>query len=96
MKLSQDEVRSIATLARIALTDTEVEQLRGELSSILEYVEQLNAVPTDDVEPTSQVTGLENVWRDDEVTNQFTREQMLDSVIETAEDHLKIKAVFKK
>ena len=95
MQLSAEQVRDIARLARIAVTDEEVEKFRTELSGILEYVEQLNEVDVEGVEPTSQVTGLENRWRTDEVNYEFTREQMLDSAIETAEDHLKVKQVLK-
>ncbi len=94
MKLSREEVLKIAELARIQLSDDEVEKFATELSTILDYVEQLNEVDTDAVPPTSQVTGLENRMREDEVTYQFSREDMLESAIETAEDHLKVKAVF--
>jgi len=67
MKLSQKEVEHIALLARLGLTEAEKEKYAGQLSSILEYVEQLNTVNTDGVEPTAQVTGLENVMRPDKV-----------------------------
>ena len=96
MQLTSEEVKKIARLARIRLTDADVKKYQTELSAILNYVEQLNEVNTDDVEPTSQVTGLENRWRDDSVNYEFTRADMLESALETAEDHLKVKAVFKK
>lgn len=95
MPLTQDEVRKIADLARIAISEKDIPKYQQELSAILAYVDQLNEVDTSKVEPTSQVTGLENQTRPDAVTYDFTREQMLASAIETAEDHLKVKAVFK-
>lgn len=94
--LSQADVLKIADLARIALSDDEVKQYQHDLTSILKFVDQLNEVDTTNVEPTSQVTGLENRTRPDEVNYSFTREQMLESAIETAEDHIKVKNVFKQ
>ena len=86
-------MRDIAALARLSFSDEEIAKLRTELSAILGYVDQLNEVNTDGVEPTSQVTGLENRWREDAANFEFTREQMLASAIETAEDHLKVRRV---
>ncbi|MDP3970369.1 MAG: Asp-tRNA(Asn)/Glu-tRNA(Gln) amidotransferase subunit GatC [bacterium] len=94
MELSKAEVKKIADLARIALTAEEVDKYSKELSTILEFVDQLNELNTDGIEPTSQVTGLVNVWRKDEVNHENTREEMLKSAIETAEDHLKVQGVF--
>ena len=67
MSLTKDEVRHIAKLARLNLSDEEVEKFTKELSSILEYVDQLQEVDTKGVEPTAQVTGLHNSFRSDEV-----------------------------
>ncbi len=66
-KLSKDEVRHIAKLARLSLSEAEVEKFTTELTSILEYVEKLQEVDTEGVEATAQVTGLRNVFRDDDV-----------------------------
>jgi aspartyl-tRNA(Asn)/glutamyl-tRNA(Gln) amidotransferase subunit C len=66
-KLSRDDVLKLARLSRLRLSDEEIEKFRGELSEILEYVEILNKVDTTGLEPTSQVTGLKNVMRKDEV-----------------------------
>ncbi len=57
----------LARLARLDLTDDEIEKYRAELSSILQYVEQLQSVDITDLKPTNQVTGLTNVMRDDEI-----------------------------
>lgn len=65
--LSRDDVFKLARLARLTITDEEAEQYRRELSEILRYVEQLQAVDTAGLAPTSQVTGLTNVMRDDEI-----------------------------
>ncbi len=63
--LTEKEVEHIAQLARIELSDGEKKRFQKELSSILEYVEQLNKVNTDGVEPLFQTTGLNNVMRPD-------------------------------
>ena len=67
MKLTADEVKNIAKLSRLALTDEQVERFSDQLSGVLEYVGQLNEIDTNNVVETSQVTGLENVYRQDVV-----------------------------
>lgn len=66
MKLSKEDVLKLARLSRLRLSDEEIEQFGAEISEILGYVEQLSAVDTKGLEPTSQVTGLTNVMRPDE------------------------------
>ncbi len=65
--LTKDQVQHIAKLARLRLSEAEAEKMAGELTSILKYVEMLNEVDTESVEPTAQVTGQTNVFRTDEV-----------------------------
>lgn len=65
MTLTPDQVRHIAKLARLELTDAEVEKYAKELTSILQYVDMLREVDTAGVEPIAQVTGQSNVLRDD-------------------------------
>jgi aspartyl-tRNA(Asn)/glutamyl-tRNA(Gln) amidotransferase subunit C len=66
-KLSRDDVLKLAQLARLKLSDDEVVKYSEELSSILGYVEKLNNVDTEGLEPTHQVSGKTNVMRKDEV-----------------------------
>ena len=63
--LTRDEVIKLAQLARIQLTDDEVEKFQKELSTVLDYVAELMQVNVDGVEEISQVTGLVNVQRED-------------------------------
>lgn len=65
--LSREDVLKLAQLARISLSDDEVTEFAGELSAILQYVEQLASVDVAGLEPTNQVTGLTNVMREDVV-----------------------------
>ncbi len=64
-KLTRDDVLKLAQLARLHVTDEEVEQFTAEISAILGYVEQLQNIDLTGVEPTYQVTGLTNVMRPD-------------------------------
>jgi aspartyl-tRNA(Asn)/glutamyl-tRNA(Gln) amidotransferase subunit C len=66
-ELTRDDVLKLARLARLDLSDEEVEAFRKEMSDILEYVAQLDKTDVQGLEPTSQVTGLKNVMREDEV-----------------------------
>ena len=77
MALSTDDVRHVARLARLALTDDEVDALRGQLSDILAYAEKVGEVATADVPPTSHPYPLRNVWRDDEARPSLLPEEVL-------------------
>jgi aspartyl-tRNA(Asn)/glutamyl-tRNA(Gln) amidotransferase subunit C len=66
-ELTREDVLKLARLARLDLTDEEVEAFRKEMSDILKYVAQLNDADVAGLEPTSQVTGLKNVMREDQV-----------------------------
>jgi len=91
-KLTREDVLKLARLARISLTDEEVESFAGELSAILGYVEQLSAVDVAGLEPTNQVTGLTNVMREDEVRDYgYTPKDLLNIVPNVQADHIKVK-----
>lgn len=96
MALTKEEVQHIAQLARLDLTEAEVERYQSELSRILEYIGQLSEVNTDGVEPTAQVTGLTNHFREDvaRTTDAETRQRLLDAAPERDGDYFKVKAVF--
>ncbi len=66
-KLTPAQVRHIAKLARLQLSDDEVERYATELTRILEYVDMLGEVDTKNVSPTAQVAGLQNSWREDSI-----------------------------
>ena len=66
MAISRDEVLHVARLARLALTDEEVERLGGQLSAILEAVGKVAELDLADVEPTSHPLDLANVWAEDD------------------------------
>ena len=69
-KLTKQEVLHVASLAKIELDASDVEKYTNQLSSIVDYFGQLSEVDTKDIEPTSQTTGLENVFRRDEIKSE--------------------------
>ncbi len=92
--LTHDQVRHIAKLARLGLKDEEVSRFAIQLSEILGYVEKLNEVNVENVEPTSQVTGLQNVMREDKVEHFCTREELLAcSELPIVQDQIRVKPV---
>lgn len=93
MRLTDEEVRNIAALARVAMTSGEVEQMRDQLSNILEHFDVLSQVDTDSVEPTGHTVGLVSVMREDEVDESFPREDMLANAPLTEDDFVRVKAV---
>lgn len=69
-KLSSEEVVHIAKLSRLELFDKEIGKYQEQLSSVLEYVEKLDSVDTSKVDPTANVTGLSNIYREDVVASE--------------------------
>ncbi|MDX1657722.1 MAG: Asp-tRNA(Asn)/Glu-tRNA(Gln) amidotransferase subunit GatC [Nitriliruptorales bacterium] len=77
MPLSADEVRHVAMLARLAIDEEQVEHLASELSSILEYAEQVGEVAAAEVEPMTHPFPLENVLRPDDPRDTLDRDELL-------------------
>ncbi len=75
--ISKEEVEEIALLARLQLTEAEVERLRGELTAILGYAEKLQALDTEGVEPMTHAVPLDCPMRPDEVGGSFSQDEAL-------------------
>ncbi len=93
MKLTDEEIKRIALLARLGISEDEVEKFRGQLSDILENFEILQEVDTSEVQPTSQVTGLRNVVKDDEVIPSLTQGEIMANAPQEEDGFFKIRAV---
>lgn len=92
--ISRDDVLHLAQLSSLQLTDDEVDHLQKDIGNIIGYVEQLDELDTTGVEPSYQVTGLQNVWRDDVVIeSDVTREQLLALSTESANHQVKVPKV---
>jgi len=87
------DIHKTAALANIPVTKDEVETLEQQLIETLTYVQRLNEVKTDDVSPTSQVTGLENVTREDSITASFSQEEALKNAKHTYNGFFMVKAI---
>lgn len=77
MQISKDDVKKIAALARLDIADNEVEKYQHHLEEILSYVQKLNELDTENVEPTYYVQDAKNVFRDDVVKPSLSQEDAL-------------------
>lgn len=80
--ISKEQIEHIAKLARIELTEKEKEKFAKDLSSVLDYFEKLNQVDTKKIESISQITGLSNITRDDEIRSK--KSQIRDKILKQA------------
>ena len=93
-KISETEVKRLAALSRIGLSDAEVTKLAGELDQIVGFVEKLQSVDVSKLAPTTQVTGLKDVWREDEVRpSVVSQAELLKNVPETKDSFIKVRRV---
>lgn len=76
--IDREQVLHVARLARLRLSEDEVERMAPELSTILEHIERLNELDLEGVEPTAHVVALENVLRPDEPVPSLPRERALE------------------
>lgn len=93
-QILRDDVLRLAQLSSLQLGDDEVDALEQDIKNIIGYIQQLSELDTAGVEPTYQVTGLSNVWRDDAVDqSDVTREQLLALAPEQQDNSVKVPKV---
>lgn len=92
-KLSKEEVKHVAHLARLAITEEEAEKFALQLGAITEFAEQLEELDTTNVEPTTHVLPLVNVLRDDVATKGLDREKMMLNVREQEAGQVKVPSI---
>ena len=90
MKITKKEVEHVALLARLKFSEEEKEPFVKQLSGILGYVEKLNEVDTSNIEPTSHVIKMQNVFRDDVVTDSLPREKALSNAPDKTEKFFRV------
>lgn len=76
-KISEDTMESVSILAKLELSDEEKEQAKKDMEAMLDYIDQLNELDTTGVEPMAHLFPIQNVFREDEVTNGDGREETL-------------------
>ena len=96
MAVTIAEVKKIAELARIELTPVEEKRHAETISAVLEYMKILNEVDTTDIEPTCQVTGLQNVARADAVVDSVIKKELIAQMPQVEMDELVVPAVFEE
>lgn len=93
-QITREHVLKLAKLSKLALTDEEVAQFQAELSAILAYVERLEAVDVTGFEPTYQVSGLVNQFREDKIIDcsnlGYTTQDLLNSVPVRKDDYIQV------
>lgn len=95
-RLSREDILKLARLARLDVSEEEIELYQKELSSILQYVEQIQNTDVAGLKPTTQVTGLTNVMRDDEVQDYgVSSDELLRQAPKTQDRQLKVKRMIK-
>ncbi|MFZ3009874.1 MAG: Asp-tRNA(Asn)/Glu-tRNA(Gln) amidotransferase subunit GatC [Candidatus Microsaccharimonas sp.] len=93
-QISHDDVQYLAQLSSLQLTDDEIAPLTADLENIVGYIKQLDELDTSGVEPTYQVTDLENVWRTDEVdTYGLVRDDLIKLAPQQEADQIKVPKV---
>ncbi|WP_137846515.1 Asp-tRNA(Asn)/Glu-tRNA(Gln) amidotransferase subunit GatC [Microbacterium sp. 2FI] len=92
-EITPDLVRHLGVLARIQLSDEEVERLTGQLDVIVDNIAKVSEVATPDVAATSHPIALENIFRDDVVDGQLTRDQVLQNAPDAADGRFRVTAI---
>ena len=93
MELTHDEVRKIAELAKLELTDQEVALYSGQLSSILQYFRRLQELDTSHIAPTASVLPLTNVFRADEAETPLTPTQVISNAADSVDNQFRVSTV---
>lgn len=93
MSVNIDDVRHLAVLSKLSLSDDELRSLTSDIDAILGYIDQLDQLDTEGVKPTFQLTGLSNVWREDIIKSQIDREKLLDLAPEQLGNQVKVPKV---
>ncbi|MFB4168579.1 MULTISPECIES: Asp-tRNA(Asn)/Glu-tRNA(Gln) amidotransferase subunit GatC [unclassified Virgibacillus] len=91
--ISKDQVKHVAHLARLAVTEDEADLFTDQLSSIIDYAEQLNELDTEGVEPTTHVMDLKNVLRKDEPKEWISKEDALKNAPDKQNGYFRVPSI---
>ena len=94
MAITKEDVLHLAKLSNISLSEEQIEPLKKDLDSIVEYISQLDELDTEGVEPTYQCFDMQNVWREDEIGEfEADREDLLNLTVESEDHQIKVPKV---
>jgi len=93
-RITKDEIKHLAELSSLSLSEAEMEALGGDLERVIGYFDQLNELDTEQVVPTFHTYEMENVWRPDEIMEfEAKREDLLALAPETKDNQIKVPKV---
>lgn len=92
-KITKEQVEHVAHLARLEVTEEEVEMFTNHLDSIIQYAEQLKELDTENIKPTTHVLDIKNVLRKDEVGETTTHEEMMKNAPDSEDVQIKVPAI---
>ncbi|MFE8697087.1 Asp-tRNA(Asn)/Glu-tRNA(Gln) amidotransferase subunit GatC [Cytobacillus sp. FJAT-53684] len=92
-RISADQVKHVANLARLAITEEETEKFTNQLDAIISFAEQLNEINTDDVEPTSHVLDMKNVMREDKSEEGLPQSEVLKNAPDHQDGQIKVPSI---
>ncbi|MFC7372486.1 Asp-tRNA(Asn)/Glu-tRNA(Gln) amidotransferase subunit GatC [Fictibacillus iocasae] len=93
-RISKEEVKHVANLARLAITEEEAARMLGELDAMIEFAELLNELDTENVEATTHVLDLKNVLREDKTKESLSREEALKNAPQQQDGQFKVPNAF--
>ncbi|OCA82991.1 asparaginyl/glutamyl-tRNA amidotransferase subunit C [Bacillus sp. FJAT-27225] len=95
-RISLDQVRHVANLARLEINDNEAERFSQQLGAIITFAEQLNELDTEGVEPTSHVLMMTNVLREDKAESGLPREQVLKNAPDRQDGYFRVPSILEE
>ena len=92
-RISTEDVKHVAHLARLAVTEDEAEQMKKELDAIITFAEQLNELDTTNVKPTSHVLKMVNVMREDRATEGLAVEEVVKNAPDQQDGYIRVPSI---
>ena len=94
MKITREEIKHLAELSNFSVSDKEADDLKVDIENIIKYIDRIDELNTEGIEPTFQCIEMENVWREDEILPQdANREELLALTKEEKENQIKVPKV---
>ena len=96
MEISKEQIKHLAHLSRLELSEAEIDAMQGDMSKILEFVAQVEKLDVEGVEPLTQMSKSVNVMRQDEVANMISKEDALKNAPDANSDYFRVSKFGKK
>ena len=96
MEISKEQIKHLAHLSRLQLSDSEIDAMQGDMSKILDFVAQVEKLDLEGLEPLTQMSKSVNVMREDEVAHMLTKEEALKNAPDANSDYFRVSKFGKK